>query len=92
MKILNELQLAKELIRFPTVTPVDAGIMKFLGKKLKKLGFNTKILTAETKAAIELFMSFAPLPIKCPFLIEGLKGFTVQSFKFPAGTTSKWPA
>ena len=34
MKILNELQLAKELIRFPTVTPVDAGVMKFLGKKL----------------------------------------------------------
>jgi hypothetical protein len=47
------------------------------------------MLTAETKAAIELFISFAPLPIKCPFFIEGLKGFTVQSFKFPAGTTSK---
>ena len=29
---LNELQLAKELIRFPSVTPVDAGVM---GKKYK---------------------------------------------------------
>ena len=44
MKTLNELQLAKELIRFPSITPVDAGVMKFLEKKLKKLGFKTKIL------------------------------------------------
>ncbi len=44
MKTLNELKLAKELIRFPSITPVDAGIMKFLEKKLKRLGFKTKIL------------------------------------------------
>ena len=44
MKILNELQLAKELIRFPSITPIDAGVIKFLEKKLKKLGFKTKIL------------------------------------------------
>ena len=29
MQKLNELQLAKELIRFPSITPVDAGVMKF---------------------------------------------------------------
>ena len=29
MQKINELQLAKELIRFPTVTPVDSGVMKF---------------------------------------------------------------
>tara|TARA_X000000950_G_scaffold199873_1_gene240638 strand:- start:92 stop:1249 length:1158 start_codon:yes stop_codon:yes gene_type:complete len=44
MKTLNELQLAKELIRFPSITPVDAGIMKFLEKKLQRLGFKTKTL------------------------------------------------
>ena len=44
MATINELQLAKELIKFATVTPVDAGIMKFLEKKLKTLGFKTKIL------------------------------------------------
>ena len=44
MKTLNQLQLSKELIRFPSITPVDAGIMKFLEKKLKRLGFKTKIL------------------------------------------------
>ena len=38
MSNINELQLAKELIKFPSITPVDAGVMKFLEKKLKKLG------------------------------------------------------
>ena len=49
MQTINELKLAKELIRFPTVTPVDAGVMKFLEKKLKKLGFKTKILEFKEK-------------------------------------------
>ena len=63
MKILNELQLAKELIRFPTITPVDAGVMKFLGKKLKKLGFKIKILEFS-------FSRVSPfLPRKLTFLI-----------------------
>ena len=39
MKTINELQLAKELIRFPTVTPIDAGVMKFLEKKIEKTRF-----------------------------------------------------
>ncbi len=49
MSILNEVKLAKELIKFPSVTPVDAGVMKFLEKKLKKLGFKTKIIEFKEK-------------------------------------------
>ena len=49
MSILNEVKLAKELIKFPSITPVDAGVMKFLEKKLKKLGFKTKILEFKEK-------------------------------------------
>ena len=49
MKPLNELQLAKELIKFPSITPSDAGVMKFLEKRLKKLGFKTKILEFKEK-------------------------------------------
>ncbi len=49
MKVLNELQLAKELIKFPSITPVDAGVMKFLEKKLKKLGFKSKTLEFKEK-------------------------------------------
>ena len=49
MHKLNELQLAKELIKFPSITPVDAGVMKFLEKKLRRLGFKTKILEFKEK-------------------------------------------
>ena len=56
MKTFNELQLAKELIKFPSITPIDAGVMRFLEKKLKKLGFKTKILEFKEK-------NFKPLKI-----------------------------
>ena len=49
MKIYNELQLAKELIRHPSITPIDAGVMKFLAKKLSTIGFKCKILEFKTK-------------------------------------------
>ena len=44
MQKINELELAKKLIKFPSITPVDAGIIKFLEKKLKNMGFKIKIL------------------------------------------------
>ena len=49
MKTLNEIQLAKGLIKFRSITPVDAGVMKFLEKNLKKLGFKTKIIEFKEK-------------------------------------------
>ncbi len=49
MPNINELTLAKELIKFPSVTPKDAGAIKFLAKQLKKLGFNCKILEFKDK-------------------------------------------
>ena len=49
MRALNEIKLAKELIKFPSITPVDAGVMKFLEKKLKKLGFKTKVIEFKEK-------------------------------------------
>ena len=49
MKIYNELQLAKELIRYPSITPVDAGVMRFLAKKLSVIGFKCKVLEFKTK-------------------------------------------
>ena len=49
MKTYNELQLAKELIRYPSITPIDAGVMKFLSKKLTAIGFKCQILEFKTK-------------------------------------------
>ena len=49
MPNINELTLAKELIKFPSVTPRDAGAIGYLAKQLKKLGFDCKILEFKDK-------------------------------------------
>jgi len=49
MKNIDEIKLSKELISFPSITPVDAGVMNFLSKKLKSLGFKCKILEFKDK-------------------------------------------
>ncbi len=72
MQKINELQLAKELIRFPSITPVDAGVMKFLEKKLKKLGFKTKILEFKEKGFEPVKNLYARLGNKGPnFMFAG---------------------
>ena len=35
MRTINELALSKDLISFPSVTPIDAGAINFLAKKIK---------------------------------------------------------
>ena len=58
MKTYNELQLAQELIRFPTVKTEDKGIMKFLSKKLSSIGFKCKIIKSKgigKKPALNLY-------------------------------------
>ena len=91
MQKINELQLAKELIRFPTVTPVDAGVMKFLEKKLKKLGFKTKLLEFKEKDFKPVKNLYARLGRKGPnFCYAGhldvvppgnIKDWTINPFK-----------
>ena len=41
---INELKLAKELIRRPSVTPKDAGAINLLAKNLRSLGFKCQII------------------------------------------------
>ena len=66
MQKINELQLAKELISFPSITPTDAGVMRFLEKKLKKLGFKTKILEFREKKSKPVKNLYARLGSKAP--------------------------
>ena len=72
MTILNEIKLAKELIKFPSITPVDAGVMGFLEKKLKKLGFKTKILEFKEKGSQPVKNLYARIGFKEPnFMFAG---------------------
>jgi len=42
--LINELKLAKELIRRPSVTPRDAGSINLLAKNLRSLGFKCQMM------------------------------------------------
>ena len=91
MKTFNEVKLAKELIKFPSITPIDAGVMKFLEKKLKKLGFKTKLIEFKEKNFKPVKNLYATLGNKGPnFCYAGhldvvppgnLKDWTVNPFK-----------
>ena len=91
MQKINELQLAKELMKFPSITPRDAGVMKFLDKKLKKIGFKTKILNFKEKNFQPVKNLYARLGSKGPnFCFAGhldvvppgnIKDWTVNPFR-----------
>ena len=91
MKIINELQLSKDLIRFQSITPKDLGAISFLSKKLKKLGFNCKILEFKGKGSKPIKNLYARIGKKGPNLCYAghtdvvppgnLKDWTVNPFK-----------
>jgi len=90
MPVYNEITLAKELIRFPSVTPIDAGIMKFLAKKLTTIGFKCKILEFKEKNSKPVKNLYARLGTLQPnFMFAGhldvvppgnLKDWTIKPF------------
>ena len=91
MANINELKLAKDLIKFPSITPKDAGAINFLSKKLKALGFNCKILEFKDKKSKPIKNLYARLGKKNPNLCYAghtdvvppgnIKDWTVDPFK-----------
>ena len=91
MQIINELKLAKELIRYPSVTPIDAGAINFLSKKLRSLGFKCKILEFKDKKSKPIKNLYARLGTKQPNLCYAghtdvvppgnIKDWTVNPFR-----------
>ena len=66
MEKIDEIKLSKELIRFPSITPMDAGVMKFLSKKLTSLGFKCKILEFKDKKSKPIKNLYARLGNRGP--------------------------
>ena len=91
MKNFNELQLSKELISFPSVTPVDAGAINYISKKLKQLGFSCKILEFKDKKNPTIKNLYARFGKKQPNLCYAghtdvvppgnIKDWTINPFK-----------
>ena len=91
MPNINELTLAKELIKFQSVTPKDAGAIKYLSNQLKKIGFSCKILEFKDKKSKPIKNLYARLGKKSPTLCYAghtdvvppgnIKDWTVNPFK-----------
>jgi len=85
MKNFDELQISKDLIRFPSVTPIDAGAINYLSKKLKQLGFNCKILEFKDKKNPTIKNLYARLGNKKPNLC-----YAGHTDVVPPGNISDW--
>jgi len=68
MANINELKLAKDLIKFPSITPKDAGAINFLSKQLRSLGFTCKILEFKDKKSKPIKNLYARIGKKSPNL------------------------
>ena len=82
---INELKLAKDLIRFPSITPRDAGAINFLSKQLKTLGFNCKILEFKDKKSKPIKNLYARLGKKSPNLC-----YAGHTDVVPPGNINDW--
>ena len=91
MSKYNELTIAKRLIEFPSITPLDAGAIRYLSKQLKQLGFKCKILEFKDKKSKPIKNLYARLGTKNPNLCYAghtdvvppgnLKDWTVNPFR-----------
>ncbi len=91
MAKIYELKLAKDLIKFPSITPKDAGAINFLSKQLKSLGFNCKVLEFKDKKSKPIKNLYARIGKKSPNLCYAghtdvvppgnIKDWTVNPFK-----------
>ena len=85
MPNINELKLAKELIRFPSITPEDAGAINFLSKQLRLLGFSCKILEFKDKKSKFIKNLYARYGTKQPNLC-----YAGHTDVVPPGNISEW--
>jgi succinyl-diaminopimelate desuccinylase len=85
MSNINELKLAKDLIRFPSITPKDAGAINFLSKQLRALGFNCKILEFKDKKSKPIKNLYARIGRKTPNLC-----YAGHTDVVPPGNVKDW--
>ncbi len=89
MKTYNEVKLAQELIRFPSVKTEDKGIMKFLSRRLSAIGFKCTIIKSKgtgPKPALNLYARFGKSKPHINFLghtdvVANLNNWKISPFK-----------
>ena len=86
MKTYNEIKLAQELIRFPTLKTEDKGIMKFLSKKLSAIGFKCTIIKSKgtgPKQALNLYARYGKSKPHIMYLGHTDIVANLDNWKFP---------
>ena len=41
---MNEIKIAKDLVKFASVTPLDKGAINYVARSLKKIGFRLSLI------------------------------------------------
>jgi succinyl-diaminopimelate desuccinylase len=86
-KIINELSFTKELIKIPSVTPIDAGAIDLVTKRLKSLGFKCTILNFKDKNTPPIKNLYARLGTSSPNFC-----FAGHTDVVPTGNAKSWDA
>ncbi len=89
MKTFNEIKLAKQLIKFPTIKTEDKGIMKFISRELTSIGFKCIIIKSKgigKKPALNLYARFGKSKPHINFLghtdvVANLYNWKISPFK-----------
>ena len=84
-KIINELSFTKELIKIPSVTPIDAGAINLVAKRLKSLGFKCTILNFKDKNTPSIKNLYARLGTSSPNIC-----FAGHTDVVPTGNPKSW--
>jgi succinyl-diaminopimelate desuccinylase len=90
LKTINEVSLAKDLVKCQSVTPKDDGAINVVAKNLKKLGFKCQIMEFQEKGTAKIKNLYAKIGNSSPnFCFAGhtdvvpvgdLKSWTVNPF------------
>jgi succinyl-diaminopimelate desuccinylase len=90
LKTINEVSLAKDLVKCKSVTPKDDGAINIVAKNLKKLGFKCQIMEFQEKGTAKIKNLYARIGKSSPnFCFAGhtdvvpvgdLKSWTVNPF------------
>ena len=86
-KIINELSFTKELIKIPSITPIDAGAIDLVTKRLKSLGFKCTILNFKDKNTPPIKNLYARLGTSSPNFC-----FAGHTDVVPTGNAKSWDA
>ena len=86
-KVINELSFTKELIKIPSVTPIDAGAIDLVTKRLKSLGFKCTILNFKDKNTPPIKNLYARLGTSSPNFC-----FAGHTDVVPTGNAKSWDA